>query len=297
MKPVILVVEDNPDVLLNIKMTLEFNDYEVITAINGKKALQFLSESDTVPDLIISDVMMPEMNGYDFFEKILENPRWGLVPFLFLTAKAAPEDIRFGKMLGIDDYITKPFEEEELLAIISGKIKRQRKAEEVRKEIEDQVISKLEARPSLSKEEKESINIFCMKWDETYGPKVFDYYPKGDSHLSVIKEVGVQLFHSSVAIYGSEGCSQAQGILLRVETIGKSAFAFFDSIQTEDVRGGERLFMLTVLAPNISYFESMKINEIFKQSSSLIKNSQDWNVESYWEKVFNILTTSQVTLE
>ncbi len=299
MKSTILVVEDNPDVMLNIRLTLEFNDYEVFSAINGKKAIQFLSESDTVPDLIISDVMMPEMNGYDFFSKVLENPRWGLIPFLFLTAKASPEDIRFGKMLGIDDYITKPFEEEELLAIISGKITRQRKSERVRKEVENQLISKLEseAQPSLSKEEKANINLFCMKWDETYGPEIFDYYPKDNSYLSVIQEVGVQLFHSSVAIYGSEGCSQAQGILLRVETIGKSAFAFFDSIETEDVRGGERLFMLTVLAPHISYFESMKINELFKQSSSLIKASQDWNVESHWEKVSNILTTSQITLE
>lgn len=297
MKPVIFVVEDNPDVLLNIRMTLEFNDYEVYSATNGKEAIQLLSESDIIPDLIVSDIMMPEMDGYNFFEKVLENPRWGLIPFLFLTAKASPEDIRFGKMLGIDDYITKPFEEEELLAIISGKIARQRNAERMRKKIENQVISKLkiEAQPSLAVEEKENINLFCMKWDESVGPEVFDYYPKDKSYISVIQEVGVQLFHSSVAIYGSKGCSQALGILLRVETIGKSAFTFFDSIETEEVRGGERLFMLTVLAPKISYFETMKINEVFKQSSSLIKSSQDWDVKSYWKKVSNILTTSQVT--
>lgn len=298
MKPIIFVVEDNPDVLLNIQMTLEFNDYEVITAKNGNEAIELLSEIKTFPDLIISDIMMPEMNGYDFFEKVLGNPRWGLIPFLFLTAKASPEDIRFGKTLGIDDYITKPFEEEELLAIISGKIARQKKANLFRRKIEHRVMSQLniEIHPSLSKEEEENIYLFCMKWDESYGPKIFSSYPKTETYLLMMQEVGVQLFHSSVAIYGSEGCSKAQGILLRVESIKKMAYTFFDSIPTDEVRGGERLFMLTVLAPKISYLESMRINEVFNQISLLIKNSQDWNVESSWKKVSNILTTLHMPL-
>lgn len=297
MKNVILVVEDNPDVMLNIKMTLEFNDFEVLTAMNGKEAIQLLSESDTIPDLIISDIMMPVMDGYDFFRNVAENPRWGLVPFLFLTAKASPENIRFGKMLGIDDYITKPFDEEELLAIISGKISRHRRSEENRKKIEKHIISKLtlDTQPSLHVGEKANINLFCMKWDELIGPEVFEYYPKDESYFSVIQEVGVQLFHSSVAIYGSKGYSQAQGVLLRVENINKTAFAYFDSIQTEEVRGGERLFMLTVLAPKINYFESMKINEVFIQISELVKASKDFNVESFWEKVSSILTESQIS--
>jgi DNA-binding response OmpR family regulator len=299
MKTVILVVEDNPDVLLNIKMTLEFNDYEVLSAKNGNEAVILLSETEIIPDLIISDIMMPEMDGYDFFEKILENPRWGLVPFLFLTAKASPEDIRFGKTLGIDDYITKPFEEEELLAIISGKIKRQKKANLFRKKIEDRVMSqlKIDIQPSLSQNEKNNISLFCMKWDESFGPEVFNYYPKTESNLPVIQEVGVQLFHSSVAIYGSDGYSQAQGILLRVEAIDKSAFIYFDSIQTESVRGGEQLFMLSVLAPKINYLETVKINEVFNQISPLIKNSQNWDVESSWKKVCDVLTTSSIPLE
>ncbi|MFW9906246.1 MAG: hypothetical protein ACFFFH_18140, partial [Candidatus Thorarchaeota archaeon] len=181
----------------------------------------------------------------------------------------------------------------------SGKIARQKKADVYRKKIQDRVMSKLniEFHPSISKKEKENISLFCMKWDESFGPEVLDYYPQNDTFFPIIQQVGVQLFHSSVAIYGSNGYSQAQGILLRVEAIDKSAFIYFDSIQTEDVRGGERLFMLAVLAPKINYFESMKINEIFSYISPLIKNSQAWDIKSSWQKVCDILTTSNLNFE
>ena len=74
MKPIILIVEDNDDILLNIKLTLEFNDYEVITANNGKKGLKVLSEQKKLPEIIVSDIMMPEMDGYDFFQAVSDNP-------------------------------------------------------------------------------------------------------------------------------------------------------------------------------------------------------------------------------
>ncbi|MCK4848744.1 MAG: response regulator, partial [Candidatus Heimdallarchaeota archaeon] len=110
MNPTILVVEDNPDVLFNIQVALEANEYEVETASNGKKAIKKLSEMGKNPDLIISDIMMPEMDGYDFFNIVSQNSVWSRIPFVFLSAKSKPEDVRFGKILGADDYITKPFD-------------------------------------------------------------------------------------------------------------------------------------------------------------------------------------------
>ena len=76
MKPLILVVEDNDDILLNIKLTLEFNNFDVITANNGKEGLKVLNDQKKVPEIIISDIMMPEMDGYDFFKSVSDNPIW-----------------------------------------------------------------------------------------------------------------------------------------------------------------------------------------------------------------------------
>ncbi len=300
MKPLILVTEDNPDVLFNIKMTLEFNGFEVLTAVNGKEAIKNLTElNEKVPDLIISDIMMPEMDGYEFYSYIAEHTKWALIPFLFLTAKASPEDIRFGKMLGIDDYITKPFEEEDLIAIIKGKIARNKKETEIRKKIENKIISKLKVEmvPSVPKTEKDSINLLYMRWDETYGPEIIDYYPKDEKYFTTLQEVGVQLFHASISIYGSNSYSKAQGILLNVENIQKSGYIFFDSKKSDEVRGGERLFMLTTLAPKISYLNSLQIGEIFQTIGSRIKQSQNWNLKSSWENICEILTKSSVIMD
>ena len=122
MNPTILVVEDNPDVLFNIQVALEANEYEVVIASNGKKALKKLSEMEKDPDLIISDIMMPEMDGYELYQVLANNAEWKEIPILFLSALATPDDIRFSQILGVKDYITKPFKEEVLLDLIKEKI-------------------------------------------------------------------------------------------------------------------------------------------------------------------------------
>ena len=122
MNPTVLVVEDNPDVLFNIQVALEANEYEVVTALNGKKALKTLSEMEKPPDMIISDIMMPEMDGYELYQALSSNEDWKEVPILFLSALATPDDIRFSQILGVKDYITKPFKEEVLLDLIKEKI-------------------------------------------------------------------------------------------------------------------------------------------------------------------------------
>ena len=118
MSDLILAVDDNQDILFNLKLTLELNGYRVITANNGEEGLKALSDSEEIPSLILSDIMMPEMNGYDFFKETAQNPEWSQIPFIFLSARASEKDVRFGKMLGVDDYITKPFKTENLLASI-----------------------------------------------------------------------------------------------------------------------------------------------------------------------------------
>jgi DNA-binding response OmpR family regulator len=121
-KPAILVVDDEPGVLENVMDLLRLSGYEVIGATNGAEAIQVLEK--TIPDLIIADIMMPCMNGYQFYLRVRQNPDWMWIPFIFLSAKGEAEDIRYGKELGTDDYLTKPVEPDDLLAAIRGRLAR-----------------------------------------------------------------------------------------------------------------------------------------------------------------------------
>lgn len=127
MKSRILVVEDNEDMLLNIKLLLELNDFQVLEARNGIEALEVMKNVDQTPDLIVCDIEMPLMNGFELFEQIINNRNWIYIPFVFLTARTTDEEILYGKELGVDDYLTKPYDDKELLSVVKGKIKRSKK--------------------------------------------------------------------------------------------------------------------------------------------------------------------------
>ena len=121
----ILVVDDQPAVRKVLSWTLETKGYRVLTASDGIEALDAL-ESQPV-DLILADIAMPRMNGYQLYERVVENRQWVAIPFLFLTARALDSDIRYGKELGVDDYLTKPIKPADLLAAVRGKLRRARK--------------------------------------------------------------------------------------------------------------------------------------------------------------------------
>lgn len=120
--PVILLVDDEPGIREGIADLIRMHSYEVYTAENGEKALQVMKEA--VPDLIVSDIMMPTMDGYAFYSAVRDNPSWTTIPFIFLTARSQKADIERGNILGVDDYIIKPFQPEVLLSAITGQLKR-----------------------------------------------------------------------------------------------------------------------------------------------------------------------------
>jgi len=286
------VVEDNPDVLYNLKLTLEFNGYEVITAENGVKAIEILSELEKLPDLIISDIMMPEMDGYDFFKQVSENLLWNSIPFIFLTAKTSPEDVRFGKMLGVDDYIRKPFSEEDLLASISGKITRTQKTVSINRKVEELFSNLQISTPSISEDEKSSVVLLYVTWDDKLGPILQQYYPKNPQLPVSIENVSFQLFNGVASIYGQTKMQEAQGLLLNIENIKRQGYTYFDAIEDESARGMQRPFMLGVIAPRINYFDSLQIKGILKDLTLLIKKGKDWNPEKFWNKISQTLTIS-----
>lgn len=146
-KALIMVVDDNPEFLSGIELTLEMEGFKVWTANNGKSAIDQLEQAfllkqrtggsgmEGLPDLILADIMMPEMDGYEFYDKVRSNPFTNHVPFIFLTAKSADENIREGKELGADDYFSKLARPEDLLASVKGKIKRSEQRRQINEDV------------------------------------------------------------------------------------------------------------------------------------------------------------------
>ena len=118
----ILLIEDNLEMRENTAEILELAHYDVQTAENGKVGVALAKK--VKPDLIICDVMMPELDGYGALYLLSKDPETSGIPFIFLTAKAEKSDFRKGMNLGADDYLTKPFEEMELLNAIESRMKR-----------------------------------------------------------------------------------------------------------------------------------------------------------------------------
>ncbi|CBN56136.1 response regulator transcription factor [Kamptonema animale CS-326] len=117
----LMLVDDDPNLILLVKDYLEFRGYDVVTAENGREALEKLEED--LPDLIICDVMMPEMDGYTLVKHVREDPRTSWIPVLFLSAKGQSQDRVKGLSTGADVYIVKPFEPEELVAQVESSLK------------------------------------------------------------------------------------------------------------------------------------------------------------------------------
>jgi CheY-like chemotaxis protein len=290
MKSLILVVDDNVDLLLNISMIFEFNDYDVITAHNGKEGLDILSKMDHPPDLIISDIMMPIMDGYEFFDNVSKDIRWGTIPFLFLSAKGSSSDVRFGKMLGADDYIIKPFDQEDLIAAVSGKLSRMKKINTLNQKIVEMlsIIPDKDKTSHNYSEEKDLSYLLMVLWDDKLGPKLFNHYPMTENISISLDEIGNQLFSCSESIYGCGfNIKNADGLLMNIENIGYQGYLFFDSYLDPHVRGGETPYMLAFIAPRINYFESLRFKTIFQEISALIKEKKEWDIKDYWEAIIN----------
>jgi CheY-like chemotaxis protein len=123
MRPVasILVVDDQPTLLENVEFMLAAAGYQVLTACDGIEALDLLQTQ--AADLILADIAMPRLDGYQLYERVRQNPDWVAIPFMFLTARTLDSDIRHGKELGVDEYLTKPIQPEDLLTAVQDKLR------------------------------------------------------------------------------------------------------------------------------------------------------------------------------
>ena len=128
----ILLVEDDTSLRENVEELLELSGFLVITASNGKIAVELAKKE--FPDLVLCDIMMPEMDGYEVLQQLSSYETTKHIPFIFVSAKTERHEVRKGMNLGADDYLTKPFEEEELLGAIHSRLE---KAQQLRIALRD----------------------------------------------------------------------------------------------------------------------------------------------------------------
>ena len=179
----ILLIEDDTALRSNIRELLEMNNYEVMEAENGKVGIEMALNN--VPDIIISDILMPKADGYQVLSELSNHNTTLGIPFIFISAKTDPIDIRKGMNLGADDYLTKPFSEEDLITSIESRLaktnllKNYRKTRKKKATVEKEEIENLEdlrtyfnnkgeriiieKNENVYKEQKKAFHIYYLK--------------------------------------------------------------------------------------------------------------------------------------
>lgn len=112
----VLICDDDPVILRLLEVNLEIEGYDVLKASNGEEAFELAVAE--VPDLIVLDIMMPRLNGYQTCAKLKEEDRTKHIPVVFLSAKAQQSDIELGKSYGVEEYLTKPFDPSDLIDVV-----------------------------------------------------------------------------------------------------------------------------------------------------------------------------------
>ena len=272
----ILLIDDNADLLFNVKILFELNGFDVYTASNGIDALTKIYDDKITPSIIVCDIMMPKMDGYDFFKSISLDPNFNSIPFIFLTAKSSSDDVRFGKLLGIDDYLTKPFIEEDLLSVVKGKLLKRKKILEINKRFHLGDSDKIsQPRQIGGLHSYEHAQLLVILWDEMEGPTLVDSYSNtNECNQEQLEKIGIQLFQSSVAIYGFQDSVSKENLLISIKNINKKGFLLFDYFEDKEVRGNQRLFMIGLINDEITYYDSLIIQKQLDQACEMFKKDR-----------------------
>ncbi len=128
----ILVVDDEPTIVRLMEFILARQGHEMLVAVNGEEALQKVQVH--APDLVLLDIMMPRIDGYEVARRLRADPQTAALPIVMLSAKAQEEDVRKGLEVGVDEYITKPFSPEHLVHVVAGYLHRAQEESKLREE-------------------------------------------------------------------------------------------------------------------------------------------------------------------
>ncbi len=281
---IIMVIDDEAEVRDSLRAFLERNSYLVITATNGESAMDLLLGGGRLPDLIISDIAMPTMDGYEFFRKATRDPRLSAIPFIFLSGRSSVEDVRYGKYLGADDYLTKPFQPADLLAVIGGKLGRKKRS----LELDRKVSTNLQHFQEQGGKQQEP-QLFYVIWDAKAGSLVKAYYPSSDNRLYAINELGNQLFSLVTVLFGPKLEVKPESVLLNLEKMHRKAYVYFDTMADKIASTRSTIFMLGYTSTMISYIDSVAIKIVFKEIASLIKNRKKWDINATYYQILDKL--------
>ncbi len=183
----ILIIEDDLTLHETISNLLELEGYIIISATDGNKGINLAKKH--LPDLIICDIMMPEKDGIDVINELQNDNKTELIPFIFLTAKAELKDIRKGMLSGADDYITKPFNNEDLLRSIEIRLEKHKNLTNKTKTNKEPSSKNEELAQKLTKREKEIIKYFCKGLScKQISEKLFISFHTVDSHRKNIEK-------------------------------------------------------------------------------------------------------------
>lgn len=227
----ILLIEDNIDIRENTAELLELSNYHVLKASNGKVGLDLAFQHK--PDLILCDIMMPELDGYGVLYLLSKNPETAFIPFIFLTAKAEHIDFRKGMELGADDYLTKPFDGLELLHSIESRIAKK----ETQKDYYSTMLSNIDKLTSTSGKGLSELNSLILSRKIRHIKKKQVLYYDGDTPqgLYLILEGGIKTIKLAedgreliTALYKSEDYLGVNALLMD-EAFTETAEAVEDS--------------------------------------------------------------------
>lgn len=267
----ILLIEDNKEMRENTSEILELSNYKVFTAENGKIGVEKAQKEK--PDLIICDIMMPVLDGYGVLHLLSKNPETANIPFIFLSAKAERSDFRKGMEMGADDYVTKPFDDIELLNAIESRLK---KSELAKREFDktaegfDSFIKEVKSIEALKKlSEKQDTSIFKKKqviYNEGSLPRAIYFIKKGKVKTFKTNDHGKEFINS---LY-DEGDFFGYLPLFEDGKYTDSAMTLEDSeivmIPKED------FFALVYKSPEVSRkFISILSNNILEREEQLMK--------------------------
>lgn len=272
MKKKILVIEDNLEVRENIVEILELSNFEVKDAENGKEGVKAAKKE--LPDLILCDIMMPEMDGYEVLYLLGKDEKTDNIPFIFLTAKAEKEDFRKGMGLGADDYITKPFDDVELLESIEKRLKKFEKFKVLAAEKNpDNMLSSLNVKstevPDLASQER-SYHKNDVVFREGDYPHYLYYIQKGKVKTYKISEDGKEFI---LDVHG-EGSYLGYLSLLKDQHQTEFAMALEDSVVKLIPRFDfEKLMFANKEISKV--FVKMLANEVIEKEKELLHLAYD----------------------
>lgn len=267
----ILVIEDNLEIRENTAEILELSNYQVFTAEDGKKGVEVALS--TKPDLIVCDIMMPQLDGYGVLNIVHNNPNLRNTPFIFLSAKTEKGDLRKGMQLGADDYIPKPFDTTDLLDTVERRL---RKAEQLQQDIAnglqgfDNLLAITSGKEALSEFIQERhIDKFKKKqliYSEGQHPTRLYYVQKGKVKLFKTNEDGKELvvtLHNEGDFFGYIALLEGARYKASAEAIEESEIAQIPREEFEELINSNPEVakkFIRLLASNVTEKEQQLLN-------------------------------------